>query len=437
MSETDLQQTGLNRLAALAGARAHAPVLPNVNDFGKRRLLAALSEQRAEPGGGSLRSHARPIGYALASLLTAAAVAAAWFWLGSERPLRYEIHGGQRLASNYVAASRREPANVVFSDGSTITAAPGSRLRIDTTAVHGARVLIEHGSVTAQVTHSGHSKWVFGAGPFDIRITGTRFTAVWDPEEQALDLTLHEGSVEVDSPLGSSHCVVRSGQRFHASLSTGSMRLENVESGGPLANLDLPAPLTAATQPVLDQAGASEAQRHASHRAGKPSARSDAPGSGLLEPSGFGAAVQRGEFQRVVSAALERGLPATLASADADALRALGDAARYTGEFEVAEQSLRALRERFANSAKSTAAAFLLGRTFELASKPSNADRAYRTYLKEAPAGPFAADALAGHMRMVEQLQGPAAAKPIAQDYLRRYRDGVHAKAARRLANEP
>lgn len=67
------------------------------------------------------------------------------------------------------------------------------------------------------------------AGPFDVHITGTRFTLAWDAAAQAVDLTLIDGSVEVQSPLGASQILVKTGQRFRASLIAGTMQLENAE----------------------------------------------------------------------------------------------------------------------------------------------------------------------------------------------------------------
>jgi hypothetical protein len=145
--------------------------------------------------------------------------------------------------------------------------------------------------------------------------------------------------------------------------------------------------------------------------------------------------VRHGDFAAVVDAATLRGIDLTLRVASAADVRALADAARYTGHAELAERSLSALRNRFPGTRQSAAAAFLLGRTLESSGGMHEADRFYSLYLSESPDGEFAAEALAGHMRAVAALQGPQAAKPVALEYLRRYRAGVHAETARRLAN--
>jgi TolA-binding protein len=144
--------------------------------------------------------------------------------------------------------------------------------------------------------------------------------------------------------------------------------------------------------------------------------------------------VMHGEFEAVVAAANEKGLQTCLSACSAPELRALADAARYTNRVDLAEQCLLALRQRFADSGQSQAAAFLLGRTGESRGRTASAQHWYEVYLAESPDGEFAADALAGRMRTVAAARGNAAARSLAREYLRRYPDGVHATSASRIA---
>jgi hypothetical protein len=486
MTDTHTDQTvpgdRLAQLARRAHDVANATVSAVLHGDGRRRLLAtALDEapgRRALFGKGFVWT-------SFASLAAAGAIALLLAWPFGARPLTYEIRGGQRVAANYVDALHDAPASVEFSDGSKIVASAGSRLRIDATNEHGARVFVERGSATAQVTHRAHSSWVFIAGPFDVHITGTRFTLAWDPREQAIDLTLHEGSVSVDSPLGSTHCVLRAGQRFRASLAAGTMQLDNGQSEALPATSASVAPTNTNVQGKSKHVAAWSLRSHtqaynaaASTTAGGKAlaakAADQAASDGTLERSAVapasgksldarkggeatehGAAsqqaaarrptdartsdwpslVRRGDFNTVVDAATLRGIDLTLRTASAADVRALADASRYTGHAALAERSLTALRERFPGTRQSAAAAFLLGRTLESSGNMPEADRFYALYLTESADGEFAAEALAGHMRAVEAWKGPAAAKPVALEYLRRYRAGVHAETARRLAN--
>jgi hypothetical protein len=164
---------------------------------------------------------------------------------------------------------------------------------------------------------------------------------------------------------------------------------------------------------------------------GDPLAQPAAPAHGAASRSeGWEARIARGEFAAIVKEAEARGTAACLVTCGANDLRALSDAARYTGNGELAEQSLLALRKRF-GSGQGRDAAFLLGRLYE--PRDTAAITWYDTYLREAPGGAFAAEALAGKMRVVRRLSGAHAAGPIAREYLQRYPKGVSASTAREI----
>jgi TolA-binding protein len=132
-----------------------------------------------------------------------------------------------------------------------------------------------------------------------------------------------------------------------------------------------------------------------------------------------------------LSQAAERGTGNCLRGCTASDLSALADAARYSGRTDLADQSLHALRNRFAQSSEGRSAAFLLGRLSEGRGAAAEARIWYERYLNETPGGPYAAEALAGKMRTTSTLDGPSAARAIAEQYLHRYPTGVQAGTAR------
>jgi hypothetical protein len=417
---------GLNELGALAHERAAAEVSSEQHAAGRQRLMARAADI-------NVRASTRWRRSAIVTALAAAAAVALFFAFARPRPLAFNVRGADLQASNYLSAPASKPADVSFSDGSQIHVEPGTRLRIDQTRSNGARVLIENGVATANVKHAERANWQFVAGPFEVHVTGTRFTLGWDPLKEEVDLVLHEGSVEVDGPLARGRFAVRAGQRFRASLADGSMQVNSanakasLKSTPPMADLDpsaLPGPKPEPT-PSPSNADASRFVPH-------PKTSSNSPASEALRES-WPELVRRGQFQAVVRAAEARGIEASLGSSSAADVRALADAARYSGQSTLATQSLLALRRRFLGSSDASASAFLLGRMNESSHKFAEADGWYDTYLRESPRGQFASDALAGRMRCVAATGGAAAAKPLALEYLRRYPDGVHAPAARKL----
>jgi TolA-binding protein len=406
---------------------ANARVSPELARSGRNRLLETALGMPRLPARAS-RRFKLVLWAPLTAAVLAAAVLLMFGWRARERPLTYTVVGGHQLATDYLLAPSTTSVNVHFSDGTRVVASPGTRLRVDALASRGARVLVEDGSASANVKHRDGSSWTFVAGPFDVHITGTAFTLAWDARKQEVDLTLREGAVEVESPLGSTHVVVKAGQRFHASLVAGTMQLENADSERSGASASEP---TLATTPPTAAAAPTHNQTKSRKQSTRGRAYPDAGSAELAES--WTELVRRGAFDEVIDAANAAGVSQSLSSRSAMDVRALADAARYTHRNTLAARSLVRLRERFPGTQQSVAAAFLLGRTQESNGQVREATRAYTAYLSEAPDGEFAAEALAGKMRTVATLESPTAARPIALEYLRHYPNGVHVQTARHL----
>jgi hypothetical protein len=403
--EIELEQ--LSAIGSLARDAANQPVDEDTHREGRDRIVGiAVTGQY----------HRRRRARALAVFALAAAFAAGGFLWLRPHPLHYQIVGGSNLQGTYVSAPAEAPVELQFSDGSGVRAEAGSRLRVDETFSDGARVLIEKGQASSHVTHRKRSNWTFVAGPFEVHVVGTRFDLNWDPLSEEFDLRLREGSVEVRSPLADGPIVVRAGQRFRATMVKRSMIVTDADSIGAAAGAAEPVAAAPDAEPAAGPSPALPASKQASSRR-----------------ESWQDLLAHGEFESIVSAAGARGSEWCPANCGASDLRSLADAARYTGRTDLADKCLLALRKRFQGSTQSAAAAFLLGRTHESRAQ-SAAARWYETYLDESPDGEFAAEALAGKMRIIASTNGTAAAKPVAMEYLRRYPQGVHVKTARKIA---
>jgi hypothetical protein len=148
--------------------------------------------------------------------------------------------------------------------------------------------------------------------------------------------------------------------------------------------------------------------------------------------------VAAGDFRGVLAEADQRGLESTLGQSALADLVALADAARYAGRSDVAHRALTAQRERFAGSNAARTAAFLLGRLADTREgQPAAAIGWYDRYLAETPGGEFASEALGRKLVVVQRVSGAASARPIAQEYLRRFPQGPYAAKARELTLAP
>jgi hypothetical protein len=339
-------------------------------------------------------------------------------WWPMPSKLHYEVVGAAQNGS-YVSASAERAASVRFSDNTQIEVAPASQLRIDETTGQGGRVFLERGRAHIDVAHRAESRWTFVAGPFGVQVTGTRFDLKWDPVQESFELDLHEGSVEVQSPLSPAPVVLRAGQSFRADLRQRSMTT---------------------TETTTENASPAPAETADANPSSPDAVDVQGPGSGATPTPAHAASastpswsklIATGQFKGVLAQADARGVDTCIRTCGSADLSALADAARYTGRTDVADQSLRALRTRFAGAPEGRSAAFLLGRLQEQRGAAADARVWYDRYLAESPGGAYAMEALGGNMRITLKLQGKAAAVPIAKEYLHRYPKGVHTQMAR------
>ena len=163
-------------------------------------------------------------------------------------------------------------------------------------------------------------------------------------------------------------------------------------------------------------------------------APSEAPARPEHNPESWSERVLAGDFPAVLRDARRRGLEEVLRQEDAADLMALAEAARYEGVTPLARRTLGVVRSRFPGSGQAHKAAFLLGRMAE----DGDGDLAgalawYGRYLDDAPRGAFRDEALGRKMTATLRLLGQGQARPLAEEYLRRFPAGSYATPARAI----
>lgn len=416
----------LERLAELAERGARDSVSEAERRLSRQAFMEKVDAEltSAARREGWRRHLSVPVYWPVPALLVVAAAVALFVML--PRGMSYEVVGAAS-EGGYVSAPANRSVEVRFSDRTSVVASAGSRLRIEDSTSRGARVLLERGSTNVHVVHARDTDWSFVAGPFDVRVTGTRFELTWDPAAETIELVLIEGSVEVRAFAGSGPVAVRTGQRFRGDALRRSMVVTDA------AAKEAPPPSEAQGEPAVEPLVTPEVAPVAPGEPHPADPSKVQPKDAHAPRESWQKLIAQGKFARIVDEATERGVSSCLEACSAADLRALADAARYTSRGDLAEQSLLALRKRFAGDA-GRGAAFLLGRLYEARGKSGNARTWYESYLRESPGGDFASEALAGKMRMVDAIEGRKSAEPIAREYLNRYPTGVHAKTARQIA---
>ncbi|WP_437580455.1 FecR domain-containing protein [Sorangium sp. So ce887] len=339
--------------------------------------------------------------------------------------LSYEVEGGAVQQDGSVQADTSSRPKVRFSDGTEVQLAEMARAHIVSVNEQGARVALDRGEVHARVVHRSEAQWLFDAGPFLVTVTGTAFALSWAPEDERLDLRLENGAVVVSGPLSGEPIAVRAGQWLTLRQRTGEVLLRDLDLQQGAAASPAPAPSS-------------------SDHAEEPSAAPvpDPPGTPAAAPAAeprrdWAGKLAAGKLDVIVDEAQRRGLDASFAESSNEELSALADAARYTRRNDIARRALLAQRRRFPATQRGKEAAFLLGRLAETQEGGAAALAWFETYLKEAPQGAYASEALGRKMVIVQRLHGDAQAETVARAYLRRFPGGTYTQAARALARTP
>jgi hypothetical protein len=316
--------------------------------------------------------------------------------------------------------------NVVFNEGSRLALSPGTRSRLSVVDHDSAHVAIERGKGSFQVAHKSNRRWLVDVGPFLVTVTGTVFTVSWDPLSEEFDLRLREGSVVVSGPVSAGEIALRAGQRLVANLA----KVETVitEETPEQASSDPPsAPLApAATSPGLQPPAPRPSPVPVASKASRPGK--------LAGDHQWSRKLARGQWDRILQDAEHIGVEATLGEASSEDLLALANAARYRHRSDLARSALLAERRRFPDSPRSLEVIYLLGRVEESwETGTTQAIAWYDEYLARTPTGPLVGEALGRKMTLTDKLEGPARARSLAEEYLRRFPKGNYAGSAREL----
>src|SRR5690606_40554804 len=123
----------------------------------------------------------------------------------------YAVEGGPVTEEGYVQATGEE-VTIRFNDGSRIAAHPNSAGRVIDVDASQVRLLLERGTFSVAVVPAKDRAWSVAAGPYVVRVTGTRFDLAWDPAAEELQLELEAGKVAVRGRMLEDELSMQAGQ---------------------------------------------------------------------------------------------------------------------------------------------------------------------------------------------------------------------------------
>jgi hypothetical protein len=348
--------------------------------------------------------------------------------------LTYRIEGGRVLDGGYLREEGPEGMAVTFSEGSTLKLTPGTRGRLRSITREGARIAVDRGTASFRITPNPARHWWIEAGPFVVSVKGTVFDVSWEPSIERFALELREGIVSVAGPVSDGTLTLRPGQQVVVNLTRSETIITDGQPakdtvGEPeasevrRADLALPSATTAPPLPPSALPG---------------SAKTPSPATSVTEVRSWTQELASGHWDRILAEVNRVGIETALNRASSEDLFALADAARYRRQVDLARDALMTQRRRFPNSPRATDALFLLGRVEE--SRGGAATHAlawYDEYLRRAPSGGFAAEALGRKLIISKETHSTVQTRSIAEAYLRQFPKGSYAGTARAILRAP
>ena len=371
------------------GARASASLESAREAFGASERVRARILRGDLPRDALRVERFRPRMAVVAAAALVAVTVLVSLQFASVRPLTFHASLVTGHEGDFIAASTA-PIPLAFSDGTSLRVLENAQVRVSELRPDGARVVLEHGRVEAHVIHRSDTRWTINAGPFEVRVTGTRFALDWDASSQAMVVTLVEGAVEV------SGCRLGEARRVTAGETLRASCAPDV-----VAEVPPPEALPKETPP--------------------PAPTTSSPAERPVAPT----KPDKAELPRTER---PRG------TADADSLLKVANDARYGGDFVAARERFTDLRDRFPASAPAALAAVELGRmAFDVDADYRVAGDWFERYLKEAPRGGLTREAQGRLLEARFRSKDADRALRAAAKYLLAYPEGPHARLARRV----
>ena len=363
----------------------------------------------------------------VASLGLAAALAllALFVSLRTEPTLSFQVAEGTGRANDQIA-SLGIPVQLSFSDGSRFTLGTSTRAHVVSLQRHGAQIALENGSLEANVVHTGESAWSLSAGPFSVRVTGTKFSLSWDPDHGRFSIRVMQGSVAVAGSVIGADRPLRAGETLVVSVPDQHLQLSNDQpsAASPQSATEVEAPTVASALP-------SGAEPRPASSSAEPSVRS---AGGSANASAWRKLALEGKLREAYASADAAGFDHACEAANAADLLLLGDAARLAGRPDRVSEALLQLRRRFPKDPRSAAAAFMLGKVaFDRGGSDRSAANWFAASLREQPNGSLAREAAGRLIEALRRAGDSAGAERAAKDYLTWYPNGPHAALARSL----
>lgn len=357
------------------------------------------------------RRRLRRMRLAVAASAVSVALLAGWVNLSSSQdamsPAFYSVNELEPTGDvNQIVYAGNGASELRFS-GAEVTLGEGGSLLVEELRAPGAAIRLQQGTLDCRVDPVAQGSWAVRAGAYVVRVVGTVFAVVWEPESGHFETNVTRGIVDVTGP--------------------GIEGVRRLEAGASLVIEGRPQ--VAELPPEVEAVDTAQGPEDTRVPEKKGREAPDAPAT-----KGWRELARDGKFSESMAAVHAAGYERTVSMLSAAELLKLADVARMAGESGRASALLHQVRSRSAGSSSAAIAAYSLGTTaFDQQGNYSAAAGWFQTYLAEAPSGPLAREALGRLMEAQHRAGNRAQARQAAEKYQRLYPQGLHGPLAKRI----
>ena len=125
------------------------------------------------------------------------ALAGLAIWIAVGQLLGHRVQDCSLASDHSLSASADHECNLASDDGTRITLGKATRGQLRALGQTGAELVLQNGDAHLFVVHRPGVRWEVLAGPFEVRVTGTRFNVKWAAEQGHFSLGVSQGEVSV------------------------------------------------------------------------------------------------------------------------------------------------------------------------------------------------------------------------------------------------
>lgn len=367
------------------------------------------------------------MGIAAAAVALAIAVGFV-IWAGPDK-ISYRIGTHRPTSHNgaWISSGIGAPIPIVFDNGSRFELATNSAARVVESNNKQVRLDLSQGRLDANVNGNGETEWIVQAGPYEVKVLGTRFSVHFSSIRNQLEVEVASGKVAVNGTQMSTGVLLKTGQRLVANA-TGTQVQTVDEPKHPAGEGSLVSSKSSKNEgnPLDSSDTKIETPTAIENKANSSVAKVQVPKwRKHANAQEWPEAVKAMDNQTAISIAQSREL---------DLLWSLANAARYSERPQLATLFLNQIRLRFGDTSRGKTAIFLLAKTALDAHKDlPNARKWFLTYLKTIPNGALAEEATGYLMEVCLKMNHMEESAQFAQTYLENYQTGPFANRARRI----